>query len=455
MDGKKSTSPTIKVIGIGGGAIKATNHMIECGIQGVDFIAVNSDKCELRMSKAPTQILIGERRTLGLGHLPASSCREIAEEARDTIIKHLCGTDIVFVVACMGGSMGSGAASVVASYARDMGALTIAVTSKPFIFEGPKRRKNAETGMQELKNNTDTIITISNDSLLQFIDKKTPMTDAFHKADDMIRWCVQSITDLIVLPSIVNIEFNDIKMILSNAGYAKLGYGNCKNGVQDAVMDAIKCPLLENGIEGTTGVILYVTGGKNASLPDMMAAKKILREQVSSDTKLVWGGSIDKEMADNEFQVTAIVINPRFFVTPDKNENNVEEHSMLGGIQYFPKSKSAEEHRKQTESKPIDIPGWLRRPQTENNSSEGLSSRPDGKEVCSYLRNIRIELAQANHIPYETEDCTFTGNCAGTCEKCDQEAAYLRDELNKIPEQDRKYPQHVLKDWKQALCSEK
>ena len=278
-DGKKSTPANIKVIGIGGGAISATNRMIERGMQGVDYIAVSSDKYELEMSKAPTQILIGGKRILRLGHIDTSFYKESAEEARDTIIKHLCGADIVFVVVCMGGSMGSGAASVAASCARDVGALAIAVSTKPFAFEGPRRCRNAEAGINELRNNSDTVIMISNDSLLEAVDKKTMMTKVFEIMDDIIGRCVKSITDLISLSSLADVGLEDIRMVLSAAKDAKMGYGNCKNGVQDAVMDAIRSPFLENGIEGSTGIILNVAGGKNASLPDMMAVKKFLENK--------------------------------------------------------------------------------------------------------------------------------------------------------------------------------
>ena len=207
------TLPKIKIIAIGGGAINAQNHMIDCGMQSLDFIAVGSHKYGLKSSKSPTKILMGENRLRGLGMLTVPVCREIAEEARDDIKRNLDGSDIVFVVACMGGSTGSGAAAIVASCAREIGAVTIAVVTIPFMFEGLRRRQRAEAGIGELKENVDALITISNDVLLHQIqiDKKTPMTTAFQVSDDAIYRSIQQVSGLLSIPGLVNIDFQDIQ----------------------------------------------------------------------------------------------------------------------------------------------------------------------------------------------------------------------------------------------------
>ena len=349
--------PKIKVVAIGGGAINAQNHMIDCGMQGMDFIAVGSDKLGLQFSKAPTKILIGANRTMGLGQLPVPSCRKLAEESRGNIKRNLNGSDIVFVVTCMGGSTGSGAASVVATCAREMNALAIAVITMPFSFEGPRRRKNAKEGLNELKENVDALITISDDILLRQMDKKTPMTTAFQVSDDAIHRSVQQVSDLLSIPGMANIEFKEIQP----------------------------------------------------------------------------PGSNDKDNGDNQF---------------------------LGGIQWLGRPKRDtnqdidEKFASRLESGTL---GWLPPSNSDKvrEKTEDLIPRTDGKEVCTYLRSIRNDLAKANNIPFESEPCDFDGDCAGTCEKCDQEAAFLRDELSKIPEQERIYPEHTLKDWNKALCSEK
>ena len=354
---ESKTQPKFKVVAIGGGAINAQNHMIDCGMQNLDFIAVGSNKYGLQSSKALTKILIGENRMRGLGMLTVPVCREIAKEARGIIKRNINGSNIVFVVTCMGGSTGSGAASVVATCAREMGALSIAVITMPFTFEGPRRRKNAKEGLSELKENVDALITISNDSLLCKIDKKTPMTTAFQVSDDAIYSSVQQVYDLLSIPGLSNIEFKDIHL-------------------------------------------------------------------------------------------------------PKRNDKDNNDDQFLGGIQWLGKPKrdtSQEIDEKFASRLESGTLGWLPPSNSDKvrEKNEDLVPRTDGKEVCTYLRNIRNDLAKANSIPFESEPCDFEGDCAGTCEKCDQEAAYLRDELSKIPVQERKYPEHTLTDWKKALCSEK
>ncbi len=437
--------PNIKVIGIGGGGINAVNHMIDCGMQGVEFIAVSGDSCTLGLSKAQKRLNVRENRPAGLGMLTAEACRHFAEEARTVLKEHLQGADMVFVIAGMGGSSGSGASSVVAACARELGALAVAVVTKPFKFEGKRRRKVAETSIEELRKNADTIIVISNDCLLNIIEKNTPMMEAFRTADDLMRRCVQSIVSSLHVPGMVNVDFSEIKTLLSNAGFAKIGYGSAKgvDGARNAAKAAAESSLLESAVEGATGVFLNITSGEEINLQDETDVINIISELTTPDAKYVWGAMVDHNLAKDEVQVTAIALNPNITVGSEKEpdltkvnaklENSRTEYSTLGCLIWMGDEKSDEEEK----------------------PTEDLAPRPDGKEVCAYLRNIRIDLARANNIPFDSEPCNIDGDCAGTCAKCDQEAAYLRDELNKIPEQDRNIPQHILSDWEEALCSAK
>ena len=256
------TLAKIKVVGVGGGGNNAVNRMITSGLKGVDFIAVNCDAQALLLSKAQNRIQIGEKLTKGLG---AGANPEIgqkaAEESREVLIEQLRGADMVFVTAGMGGGTGTGAAPIVAECAREAGALTVGVVTKPFIFEGKRRMNQAEAGIVNLKDRVDTLITIPNDRLLQVIDRRTSMLDAFRIADDVLRQGVQGISDLISVPGLINADFADVKTIMSNAGSALMGIGTAKgdNGAVAAAEAAIKSPLLEATIEGARGVLFNIT----------------------------------------------------------------------------------------------------------------------------------------------------------------------------------------------------
>ena len=269
----------IKVIGVGGGGNNAVNRMISAGVKGVEFIAVNCDAQALLLSKAPTRIQIGEKLTKGLG---AGANPEIgekaAEESRDQILDALKGADMVFVTAGMGGGTGTGAAPIVAECAREVGALTVGVVTKPFSFEGKRRMNQAESGIINIKEKVDTLITIPNDRLLQVIDRRTSMLEAFRIADDVLRQGVQGISDLIAVPGLVNLDFADIKTVMSNAGSALMGIGMAKgdDGARAAAEAAIKSPLLEASIEGARGVLFNITGGAELSLFDVTEASNIM-----------------------------------------------------------------------------------------------------------------------------------------------------------------------------------
>lgn len=298
----------IKVIGVGGGGNNAVNRMITAGVRGVEFIAANCDAQALLLSKAETKIQIGEKLTKGLG---AGGNPEIgeksAEESRDMIIEALRGADMVFVTAGMGGGTGTGAAHVVAECAKEIGALTVGVVTKPFAFEGRRRMNQAENGIVNLKEKVDTLITIPNDRLLQVIDRRTSMLDAFRIADDVLRQGVQGISNLIVVPGLINADFADVKTIMTNAGSALMGIGTAKGegGAKAAAEAAIKSPLLEASIEGAQGVLFNITGGKELSLFDVTEASNIITEAVDPNANIIFGAVIDEALED-EIRVTVI-----------------------------------------------------------------------------------------------------------------------------------------------------
>jgi len=307
-EGTSGNLAKIKVVGVGGGGNNAVNRMIISGLQGVDFIAINCDAQALLLSKAQNRIQIGEKLTKGLG---AGANPEIgqkaAEESREILIEQLRGADMVFVTAGMGGGTGTGAAPIVAECAREAGALTVGVVTKPFSFEGKRRMNQAEAGIVNLKDRVDTLITIPNDRLLQVIDRRTSMMDAFRIADDVLRQGVQGISDLISVPGLINADFADVKTIMSNAGSALMGIGTAKgeSGAKAAAEAAIKSPLLEASIDGARGVLFNITGGKDLSLFDVTEASNIITEAVDPDANIIFGAVIDEKL-DDEIRVTVI-----------------------------------------------------------------------------------------------------------------------------------------------------
>ena len=303
----------IKVIGVGGGGSNAVNRMIELGLEGVDFVSVNTDAQALQTAKAPKRMQIGEKLTRGLG---AGARPEIGEkaamESREEILEALRGSDMVFITAGMGGGTGTGAAPVVAACAREIGALTVGVVTRPFTFEGPKRKKNADLGIENLKRQVDTIITIPNDRLLQVVDKKTPMTKAFSIADDILRQGVKGISDLIAVPGLVNLDFADVKSVMSNAGSALMGIGEAsgENATVEAVKAAIDSPLLETSIQGARGILLNIMGATDSlSMMEVNEASTTVQEAAHPDAEIIWGVSVDESLGDT---VSVTVIATRF-----------------------------------------------------------------------------------------------------------------------------------------------
>ena len=298
----------IRVIGIGGGGNNAVNRMIYAGITSASFVAINTDKQALLMSKAPSRLQIGEKLTRGLGAgADPEVGRKAAEESRALIEEVLKDVDLVFVTAGMGGGTGTGAAPVVASIAKEMGILTIAVVTKPFRFEGKKRMENAEKGIKELKNVVDTLVVIPNDKLLTIVPKNTPIIDAFKTADDVLRQGIQGISDLIVTSSLINLDFADVKAIMKNKGLAHMGLGRGKgeNRTIEAVRQAVSSPLLETTIEGATGIILNIKGSPNLTLDEVYESADLVKEVVDPSCTIIVGSGLDPKMAD-EVEITVI-----------------------------------------------------------------------------------------------------------------------------------------------------
>ncbi len=298
----------IKVIGAGGGGNNAVNRMVEAQLQGVEFIAVNTDKQALHTSQAEHKIQIGEKLTRGLG---AGANPEVgkraAEESKDEIVKVLQGADMVFVTAGMGGGTGTGAAPVIAQLAKEMGILTVGVVTKPFVFEGKVRMKNAESGISELKSKVDTLITIPNDRLLQIVQKNTSMLDAFSIADDVLKQGIQSISDLIAVPGLINLDFADVTSIMKEKGLAHMGIGNAtgENRALEAARQAIQSPLLETSIRGAKGVLLNITGGANLGLFEINEASTLVQESCDPEANIIFGASIREDLGE-EISITVI-----------------------------------------------------------------------------------------------------------------------------------------------------
>lgn len=335
----------IKVIGVGGGGNNAVNRMIAAGLNGVEFISVNTDAQALMHSHAPYRIQIGEKLTKGLG---AGANPEIgekaAQESREEIIKALRGADMVFVTAGMGGGTGTGAAPVVAECAKEVGALTVGVVTKPFSFEGRRRQGQAETGTAKLKEKVDTLITIPNDRLLQVADKRTSMIDAFRIADDVLRQGVQGISDLIAVPGLINLDFADVKTIMTDTGSALMGigYGSGDNRAVTAAQAAIQSPLLETSIEGARGVLLNITGGPSLGLLEVNEAAAIISDAVDPEANIIFGSVIDETFQD---EVRVTVIATGFDGKPVNIHTGKSENTTIEPFKV----------------RDLDIPTWMRR----------------------------------------------------------------------------------------------
>jgi cell division protein FtsZ len=298
----------IVVLGVGGGGSNAVNRMIQSGVRGVDFVAINTDTQALARSEAGTRIHIGEKLTRGLGAGGNPNVGEkAAEESGEQIADIVRDADMVFIAAGMGGGTGTGAAPVIAQISKDLGALTVGVVTKPFSFEGRQRAKNAEEGIAQLKERVDTLITIPNDRLLEVIDRKTTLEQAFMEVDDVLRQGIQGISELITEPGLVNLDFADVKSIMSDSGGAlmAIGRGTGETRAQDAARMAISSPLLDISMEGARGVLLNITGGTDLALSEINEAADVIAQAADPEANIIFGAVIDPRL-DNEVKITVI-----------------------------------------------------------------------------------------------------------------------------------------------------
>ncbi len=368
----------IKVVGVGGGGNNAVNRMIDMGLQGVEFIAINTDKQSLMQSKANTKIQIGDKLTKGLG---AGANPEIgeksAEESREEIAQAIKGTDLVFVTAGMGGGTGTGAIPVIAQIAKEMDILTVAVVTKPFTFEGRKRKLNADIGLEKLTESVDTLITIPNDRLLQISDKKTSIIDAFKMADDILRQGVQSISDLIAVPGLVNLDLSDVKTIMKSSGIAHMGIGRASgdNRAEKAVKTAIESPLLETSITGATRVLINISGGPELGLNEVYEASEHIYKMVDPEANIIWGAGINESLGDD---VAITVIATGFDQV--KNDN-----IFINKDQHIPEEKQQKQQQQAEPAKPKQT----QQPQKEFTQIKTPTYNDSELEIPPFLRNTR------------------------------------------------------------------
>jgi cell division protein FtsZ len=379
MDAKKNQSETfarIKVIGVGGGGTNAVNRMIEEGIQGVEFIAVNTDAQALLLSKAQTRVRIGDKLTRGLGAGGNPEVgRKSAEESAEDLYNVLKGSDMVFITAGLGGGTGTGAAPIVAQVARDVGALTIGVVTRPFTFEGGKRMSSAEEGMAKLKEHADTLIVIPNDRLLQIVDKRVSLQDSFKLADDVLRQGIQGISELITVPGLINLDFADVRTIMSEGGAALMAVGKAsgEDRARVAAEQAISSKLLDITIDGARGVLFNVTGGPTMTLYEVNQAAAIIRETSHPDVNMIFGAVIDPDMGD-DIRITVIATGfertamPRRITTAtNRTSGNTLDERPASNYDNGAVNVSANAHASSGEFKPVtynsedlDIPTFLR-----------------------------------------------------------------------------------------------
>ncbi|HXK35949.1 MAG: Cell division protein FtsZ [Parcubacteria group bacterium GW2011_GWB1_48_6] len=303
------TFARIKVVGVGGAGGNALMRMISSRIQGVEFVAVNTDFQDLHKSGAPTKLQIGKNLSRGLGAgMNPEVGRQAATDAKEEILEALKGADMVFITAGLGGGTGTGASPIVAEIARDIGALTVAIITKPFAFEGAQRTRLAEDGWRQLGDKVDAIITIPNDRLLSIIDRKTPILEAFAVVDDVLRQGVQGISDLITVPGIINVDFADVKAVMQNSGSALMGIGRASGDERaiEAAKTAINSPLLEVAIDGARGVLFNVSGGQDLSMAEINEAAKIITENIDPNAKVIFGAVESDKLKKGEIQITVI-----------------------------------------------------------------------------------------------------------------------------------------------------
>ncbi len=375
MDTKKIQTETfarIKVVGVGGGGCNAVNRMIEDGIQGVEFIAINTDAQALMLAKAPTRVRIGEKLTRGLGAGGDPEVgRKSAEESAEDLYNVLKGADMIFVTAGLGGGTGTGAAPIVAQIAKEVGALTIGVVTRPFTFEGNKRMTSCETGMTNLKDHSDTLIVIPNDRLLQIMDKRASLGDSFKLADEVLRQGIQGISELITVPGLINLDFADVRAIMSEGGAALMAVGKAsgEDRARVAAEQAISSQLLDITIDGARGVLFNITGGPNLTLFEVNQAAALIRETAHPEVNMIFGAVIEPEMGD-EVRITVIATGfertgmPRRITNSRTNSHPMDGRTVnraMESVSVDAQSGQSAEFKPQTfNTEDLDIPTFLR-----------------------------------------------------------------------------------------------
>ncbi len=376
----------IRVVGVGGSGKNAVNHMVESKVRGVDFIAVNTDAQDLHNSGAKKKIHIGKNLTRGLGTgMNPELGKRAAEETKEEIQQALKGSDMIFIACGMGGGTGTGAAPVVAKIAKELGALTVGVVTKPFSFEGAQRLRLAEAGLDELRKEVDALIVIPNDRLLATVAKETTLKQAFAMCDDVLKQAVEGISDLITNPGIINVDFADVRAVMENSGSALMGIGiaSGENRAQTAAHAAVSSPLLELSINGAKGVLFAIAGGEDLGMVEVHEAAKIITESVDQNAKIIFGATRDDKLKKSEIRVTVIAtgfpaagINPRstpLFSTPRSGEKDADLPPPIGKIYNAPAIPIKEKEKDDlldTKPKADDkddddwgaVPSFLRRP---------------------------------------------------------------------------------------------
>lgn len=372
----------IRVVGVGGAGNNAVNRMVQYGLKGVEFISVNTDKQALGLSKANYKIQIGDKLTKGLGAGANPDVgKKAAEETKEDIVKALDGADLVFVTAGMGGGTGTGAAPVVASIAKSMGILTVGVVTKPFLFEGRSRMDNAENGLEQLMESVDTLVTVPNDKLLQIVGKETSIVDAFKVADDVLRQGIQGISDLIAVPSLINLDFADVKTIMQDKGVAHMGIGlgSGDNRTINAAKQAIESPLLETTIEGAKGVLLNITGGPDLGLLEINEAAYLVQQAADPEANIIFGAGIDENLGD---QVRVTVIATGFDKANKKPMTakifEKSQATMFGPVAAAPVEKEPEKEEK---NEGPELPSWVKQ--------ESAAPASDNLDIPTFLRRPR------------------------------------------------------------------
>lgn len=379
----------IVVVGVGGGGGNAVDRMIQAGVGGVNFIVANTDAQALRRSSAPVKIQIGSKITKGLGAGAKPEVgRQAALEDTNLLLEHLEGADMVFVTTGLGGGTGTGAAPIVASLAKELGALVVAVVTTPFGFEGPRRKRNAESGLQELKGSVDTVITISNDKLLSTVADKTPFTEAFRIADDVLRQAVQGISDLINVPGVINLDFADVKTIMEGMGVALMGSGTAsgENRAVEASQRAISSPLLEEAsIVGAKGILLNIIGGPDLTMAEINEAATLIHQACDGDAEIIFGAVTDESMTGS---VTVTVI-ATGFDTPSRNlSGSSESPGQNSVIKAFPADHGPR-------SQPRTTPSPQPPPHAKEHRSE---ARPSDRQDPRNSREFRPEVSTTRRV---------------------------------------------------------